>query len=79
MASKSSSAKTATTKASNSTSESAGIVGQTVGFLNESVEELKKVSVPTRQETIQATIVTMIIMVFVALCLFLLDFLFGNL
>ncbi|MCI5064924.1 preprotein translocase subunit SecE [bacterium] len=48
-------------------------------FFRESVGELKKVTTPTRQETIQATIVTIIIMVFIALCLFFLDFLFGNL
>jgi len=56
-----------------------GVVAQTSGFFHESVEELKKVTVPTRQETIQATLVTLIIMVFVAMCLFFMDFLFGSL
>ncbi len=49
------------------------------GFLAESVDELKKVTTPTRQETIQATLVTLVIMIFVAVCLFLLDILFSNL
>jgi preprotein translocase SecE subunit len=56
-----------------------GVMGQSASFFRESIDELKKVTTPTKQETVQATIVTIIIMVFVALCLFLLDFLFGNL
>lgn len=60
-------------------SDEVGVVSQSASFFRESVDELKKVTTPTRQETVQATIVTIVIMVFVALCLFLLDFLFGNL
>jgi preprotein translocase SecE subunit len=43
------------------------------------VEELKKVSKPTRQETIQATVVTLILMLFVAMALGLMDVIFYNL
>ena len=46
-------------------------------FLSESVDEFKKVSMPTRQETIQATTVTIFIMCFVAVCLFILDLVFN--
>ncbi|MCB0332793.1 MAG: preprotein translocase subunit SecE [Bdellovibrionales bacterium] len=49
------------------------------GFLTESVGELKKVSTPTRQETIQATLVTIVIMTFVAICLMVLDVIFRTL
>ncbi len=49
------------------------------GFLNESVAELKKVSIPTRAETIQATLVTLVIMTFVAVCLMVLDLIFRTL
>lgn len=42
-------------------------------FFGESVEELKKVSHPTRQETMQATLVTIFIMFVVSICLFLFD------
>ncbi len=65
--------------AGTSDSSSKSWIGQSNDFLQESVEELKKVNTPTRQETFQATLVTIIIMVFVALCLFLLDYLFSNL
>ena len=47
-------------------------------FLRESVNELKKVHSPTRQETVQATMVTLVIMVFVALMLFVLDLVFQS-
>ncbi len=42
-------------------------------YLTESAEELKKVSSPTRQETIQATLVTLFIIVVVSLYLFFVD------
>ena len=48
-------------------------------YLSDSVEELKKVSFPTRQETMQATIATLVIVVFVASTLALLDFAFNAL
>lgn len=49
------------------------------GYFAESMDELKKVTTPTRQETIQATLVTIVIMTFVALCLMVLDLLFRTL
>lgn len=44
-------------------------------YLSDSVEELKKISTPTRQETMQATLATVVIIVFFALCLLIFDFL----
>lgn len=55
---------------------SPSIVSRSRGFLSESVEELKKVSAPTKQETMQATVVTILLVVFLALCLFLVDLVF---
>lgn len=48
-------------------------------YIRESLDELKKVSRPTRQETIQATIVTIVIMMFMALVLFVFDVVFNRL
>jgi len=48
-------------------------------FLSESIEELKKVHSPTRQETIQATVVTLAILIFFAVVLAFLDWAFKNL
>lgn len=42
-------------------------------FFSESIAELKKISFPTRKETTQATMVTLIILGFVSLFLFLVD------
>lgn len=49
-------------------------VARVFGFLSESVDELKKVSQPTRQETIQATIGVVIMISLVSVALFLMDF-----
>lgn len=57
---------------------SSGVVGNTAQFLRESVGELKKVQHPTRQETIQASLVTLLIMVLVSIVLSLFDFIFGR-
>lgn len=51
-------------------------LAQGKGFFSESVEELKKVTTPTRAETFQATMVTLVMMLFFSLTLFLLDQLF---
>ena len=48
-------------------------------FLRDSVAELKKVHSPTRAETIQATLVTLFIMFFIAIVLFVLDMVFQGL
>ena len=51
-------------------------IGKASTFFKESVEELKKVHKPTKQETIQATLVTLGIMVFISVVLALFDFVF---
>ncbi len=48
------------------------------GFFSEAQEELRKVSTPTRQETIQATIVTLVIVAFVAIMLAVFDVAFNS-
>ena len=47
-------------------------------YISESFDELKKVNRPTRQETLQATMVAIFIMLFVSFCLFLLDMVFSR-
>ena len=53
--------------------------GSPADFFRESVAELKKVHVPSRAETIQATVVTLFIMAFVSILLFVFDFVFRRL
>lgn len=48
-------------------------------YVSGSIDELKKVSSPSKQETIQATIATIFIIFFVSICLFLLDVFFHTL
>lgn len=48
-------------------------------FLTEAVGEIQKVSFPTRRETTQAMIVTVIIISFISLYLFLADVVFSRL
>lgn len=48
-------------------------LANTPKYLSESVDELKKVSTPTKQETMQATMGTLVIILFFALCLLVLD------
>jgi preprotein translocase SecE subunit len=57
---------------------SGSVASRSFGFFSESFDELKKISTPTRQETIQATVVTLFIMVFVALVLFAMDVVFST-
>ena len=47
-------------------------------YFSESIAELKKVSTPTRQEALQATIVTLIIIAFMSVCLFVMDYFFHS-
>lgn len=54
-------------------------IQQTRNFLTESVSEIQKVSFPTRRETTQAMIVTVIIISFISLYLFLADVVFSRL
>lgn len=65
--------------ASGKAQEGGSLLTKGEGFLSDSVTELKKVTSPTKQETIQATVVTLVIVVFVALCLCVLDLIFNNL
>lgn len=53
--------------------------GKGGSFLSESVAELKKVTFPTRQQTIQATLITVLLVMVISLALFLLDVIFGQL
>lgn len=46
--------------------------------VNDSVAELKKVSFPTRQETMQATFVVILMVCAVSLFLFVMDQIFGR-
>jgi preprotein translocase SecE subunit len=55
-----------------------GPIGQGVTFVKECRAELDKVTRPTRQETTQATLVTLFIVVFVAGALALMDVLFNS-
>ncbi len=59
--------------------ENESVVGRGRRYFSESVEELKKVSSPTKQETMQATLVTTVIVVFIATVVALLDLVFGQL
>lgn len=54
------------------------LISNASDYFTESVEELKKVSTPTRQETMQATMATVALLVVVSLCLFVLDIIFGR-
>ena len=54
-------------------------LGKAVEFFSDCKEELAKVSTPTRAQTVQATIVTLAIMLFIAFLLALLDFGFNRL
>lgn len=65
--------------ASDQVEDKGSVISQFSTYLSDSVAELKKVSHPTRQETMQATIATLVIIFFVSICLFLLDLLFGRL
>lgn len=56
--------------------EGASFFSQAKNFVPEALAELKKVSSPTRQEAMQATIVTIFIIGFMSICLFLLDLVF---
>lgn len=49
-----------------------------MGFIKDSLDELKKVTTPTKQETVQATMVTILMLTVMALCLFLLDVTFNG-
>jgi len=54
-----------------------GLISRGVGYVSESVEELKKVQTPTRQETMRLTGVVVMIIVFISMCLFVMDLVFN--
>lgn len=60
-----------------SAKDTESIIGRTSSFYSDSIAELKKVHTPSRSEATQATLVTVFIMVFVSICLFLADLFFG--
>jgi preprotein translocase subunit SecE len=59
-------------------SQGSSLVSNSLGYFSDSVAELKRVNFPTRAETMQATIATLVIILFVSVCLFVLDILFGR-
>ena len=58
--------------------ESGSALSQASNYITGSIEEFKKVSTPTKQETMQATLVTLIIVGFVSISLFFMDVIFGR-
>ena len=51
-------------------------IDRTSNFLKDSQVELRKVATPTRAETLQTTMIALVIITFVALCLFVMDVFF---
>ena len=58
------------------TGDSKGLIGKGIGFLGDSQAELKKVSTPSRQETLQATMVVMVMLLLIGAILGLYDWVF---
>jgi preprotein translocase subunit SecE len=56
---------------------SSGVFARSAEYLSESVNELKKVQSPTRQETARLTGVVVLIIVFISMCLFVMDLVFN--
>jgi len=57
---------------------SGSVVTRSQSYLRESVAELRKVSHPTRAETLQTTMVAIVIVMFAGFCLFVLDLIFDQ-
>ena len=55
------------------------IISRGINFVKDSYEEIKKVHVPTKQETLRATIVVVIMVILFSLFLGLTDLIFGYL
>ena len=62
-------------KVADSSSES--FVARSQGYIRDSLDELKKVHSPTRQEAMRLTWVVLMIIVFISLCLFVVDLFFN--
>lgn len=56
---------------------SGSIISQAKGYIADSLDELKKVHSPTRQEAMKMTGVVLLIIVFISLCLFVMDLSFN--
>ena len=56
---------------------SESVVSRIKGYVTESIEELKKVHSPTRQEAMKMTGVVLLIIAFISLCLFVMDLSFN--
>lgn len=52
-------------------------VGRKQGYISAAIDELKKVHTPTRQETTRLTGVVLLIIVFISMCLFIMDLTFN--
>jgi preprotein translocase SecE subunit len=52
---------------------SASVVSRGSSYVSASIEELKKVQSPTRQEALRLTGVVAMIIVFISMCLFVMD------
>lgn len=63
--------------ANKSSAATPGLISRGVAYLSESVNELKKVQSPTRQETARLTGVVVLIIVFISMCLFVMDLAFN--
>ncbi len=59
------------------TGASESIVSRGKGYVSESIDELKKVHSPTRQEAMKMTGVVLLIIAFISLCLFVMDLSFN--
>ncbi len=58
-------------------SSSGSIIARSSAYISESVGELKKVHTPTRQEATRLTGVVLLIIVFISMCLFVMDLTFN--
>ena len=58
-------------------SSSGSIIARSSAYISESVDELKKVHTPTRQEATRLTGVVLLISVFISMCLFVMDLTFN--
>ncbi len=57
--------------------EAESVVARSRAYFAESYQELKKVQTPTRQETLRLSLVVLMIIVFVSICLFVMDQVFS--
>lgn len=64
--------------ATDNAENSVGTVTKSLGFFQDAWAELKKVQSPTRQETIQATMVVLMMVILLAAFMGFADYLVGN-